>query len=91
MIRVFDFRCPHGHTTERFVDDDCRVVTCMLYGCTEYAHRLVAAPRAHLEGITGAFPSAADKWEKNRESHMRKERGVMERHGEYLNGMPSGN
>lgn len=45
--------------------------------------RLVAAPRAQLEGITGAFPGAADKWTKRRESHMAKERRNQEKHGSY--------
>lgn len=85
MIRVFDFRCPDGHVEERFADDETRVVTCL---CGKPAQRLIAAPRCKLDGLSGDFPSAADKWARDRESHMRKERKHMESHKEYLNGQP---
>jgi hypothetical protein len=44
---------------------------------------LIAAPRISLEGLSGDFPTAADQWEKRRESHMKKERRNQERHGTY--------
>lgn len=93
MIRVFDFRCPEGHVTEHFVGSDWRegdAVRCShaefggkLTPCGKPAMRQLAAPRAKLEGITGAFPGAADKWQKDRESHMAKERKNREQHGTY--------
>ena len=79
MIRVFDFRCAGGHVSEHFVEAGTCAVQCP--ECNQLALRQVAAPRAKLEGITGAFPSAADKWERNRESHMKKERRCLENHG----------
>ena len=88
-LRVFDFECPHGHVVERFVDAECRVVTCGHNGCTEYAQRLIPAVRSQLDGCSGDFPSAADAWERRRESHMRKERKSMENHGEYQPGWKS--
>jgi hypothetical protein len=57
------------------------VVPCPL--CGKPAMRKIPAPRSKLEGFSGDFPSAADKWEKRRESHMAKERRHMERHGTY--------
>lgn len=80
MIRVFDFRCPQGHVTEHFVDDETREVQCH---CECMAERQVAAPRAQLDGCSGDFPGAAMAWEKRRESHMAKERKNQENHGTY--------
>lgn len=85
MFRVFDFRCSEGHTTEHFVDDEVRFLTCI---CGRMADRLIAAPRVKLDGLSGDFPTAADKWANDRESHMRKERKHMANHKEYLNGQP---
>ena len=81
MILIFDFRCAGGHVSEHFVDGDTPSVQCPT--CQQIAMRLVAAPRAKLEGITGAFPGAADKWARNRESHMARERHNKEMHGTY--------
>jgi hypothetical protein len=87
MARVFDFRCVDGHVSEVFVTDhETRTVACPV--CGHPATRLVAAPRAKLEGITGAFPGAADAWERKRNEHMAKEQRVMRDHGTYLNGRP---
>ena len=80
-IRVFDFRCPAGHVNEMFVESDVHSMQCVT--CGKIAQRMLAAPRAQLEGITGSFPGAAMAWEKRRESHMAKERKNMERHGSY--------
>lgn len=80
MIRVFDFRCPAGHVTEHFVEDNIQEVQCH---CECMAERMISAPRVQLEGITGSFPGAADKWERTRESHMAKERKNQESHGSY--------
>lgn len=80
-IRVFDFQCAAGHQNEMFVEADVISMQCVT--CGKIAHRMIAGPRAVLEGITGSFPGAAMKWEKNRESHMRKERKHKEKHGTW--------
>ena len=80
MIRVFDFRCPQGHVTEHFVDDEIREVQCH---CECMAERQVAAPRSQLDGCSGHFPTAADAWEKRRESKMAQERKNQANHGTY--------
>lgn len=82
MIRVFDFRCNAGHVSEHFIGHETSV-QCPEPGCDQLAHRQLAAPRAKLEGITGAFPGAADKWERNRESHMRLQSHNKREHGTY--------
>lgn len=79
-LRVYDFRCPIGHVTEHFVDAEIEEVQCH---CDCMAERLPAAPRAKLDGCSGDFPTAADAWEKRRESHMRKEQRNVENHGSY--------
>ena len=93
-IRVFDFKCLDGHVVEHFIDTStwregdavpCGHVTLggPLLRCGKPATRQLAAPRAQLEGVTGAFPGAAMQWEKKRESHMAKERQNQEKHGTY--------
>jgi hypothetical protein len=83
---AYDFRCDQGHVHERYVDPTERTTPCPT--CNRTADRMIPAPRAKLEGFSGDFPTAADAWANNRESHMRKERKVMANHKEYLNGQP---
>lgn len=80
-LRMFDFRCSTGHVFEALVQPDVRLHYCKK--CRMIAKRLVAAPRIVLEGISGDFPTAAAKWEKQRESKMKQERRNKERHGTY--------
>lgn len=61
--RLFDFSCGE-HVFERFTDDSTRSVPCPQ--CDKEAIRLVSAPSVKLEGITGAFPGAYDRWERVR-------------------------
>lgn len=79
-VRVYDFLCRNGHRVERFVNADIVENECE---CGAMGHRQIATPRVQLEGITGAFPGAADKWERTRASHMAKERKNQEKHGTY--------
>lgn len=79
-LRVFDFLCPQGHRTEHFVDADIVEVQCH---CESMAKRQIATPRFALDGCSGDFPTAADAWERKRESHMKKERKNQENHGTY--------
>ena len=79
-VRVFDFLCPVGHRIERFVNDDIHEVECH---CGAMGRRQIAAPRAKLEPFSGAFPSAADKWVRDRESHMAREEHNLDNHGSY--------
>ena len=87
MIRVFDFKCDRGHVREYFVRHTTVATQCMV--CQEqglpslYAHRQISAPQAKLDGCSGDFPSAASKWERTRESHMRKEQHNQREHGSY--------
>jgi uncharacterized protein (UPF0212 family) len=67
--RIFEFRCVKDHTTERFVDDEVRSIECP--HCHNEASRIISTPRIALEGITGAFPSAADAWARKHEEANR--------------------
>ena len=87
--RVFDFRCTYcDHVTEAFVEESVTEIPCPARDgshprCGHPALRQIAAPRFALDGMSGDFPTAADAWEKRRESHMRKERKNQEEHGTY--------
>jgi hypothetical protein len=65
MKRIFEFRCDKDHLTEKLVDDEVRSIECP--HCRNEASRIISSPRISLEGITGAFPSAADKWARKHE------------------------
>ena len=69
MKRIFEFRCVKDHITEKFVDDAVRSVECP--HCHNEASRIISSPRIKLEGITGAFPSAADAWARKHEQAAR--------------------
>lgn len=79
-LRVFDFLCRNGHRVEHFVDSSIEEVECE---CGAMGKRQIAAPRFDLDGCSGDFPTAADAWEKRRDSHMRKEKRNQENHGTY--------
>ena len=64
-----DFECPScGKHTERFVDTDQLEVEC---DCGALAKRVIGMPRVSLEGITGDFPGAHDRWARIREENAR--------------------
>jgi DNA-directed RNA polymerase subunit RPC12/RpoP len=73
MRLLRDFLCEHcGTEKERYIDSDTSQVVCDECGNT--AVRLIGMPRVALEGITGSFPGAADRWAKIREDRHRKRR-----------------
>ena len=55
-----DFECANGHVTERYTDHYVKEIQCLY--CDLLAQRQLASPRSRLEGITGAFPTASDRW-----------------------------
>ncbi len=72
MRRIFEFRCAKDHITEKYVDDEVKVVQCP--HCGNDASRIISATRSNLDPISGDFPGAAMAWEKRRESHIAWER-----------------
>jgi hypothetical protein len=69
MKRIFEFRCVKDHVSEKLVDDEVRSIECP--HCRNEASRIISSPRIWLEGITGAFPSAADAWARKHEEATR--------------------
>ena len=93
-IRVYDYVCDAcGFKDELFcnaekLDERIECTSCHSLNAMQ---RMIPAPRAQLDGISGDFPGAAMQWEKRRESHMAKERKHEANHGtEYIgNSVPS--
>jgi hypothetical protein len=71
MRRMFDFLCSDAHESEAFVDDSVRTIECPV--CGKDANRLVSSPQVKLEGFSGAFPDAYDKWSRVRAEKLKQE------------------
>ena len=71
MKRFYEFRCAHQHVSEHYIDESLRTASCK--ECGEEAIRILSTPRISLEGITGAFPGAADKWVRDRAERLKQE------------------
>lgn len=78
-IRAFDFQCSEGHQQEYFVHSGVEHVECKV--CGERAYRLISTPNIKLDGITGAFPTAMDKWARNHKQAAAVANAKYERHG----------
>lgn len=78
-LLAWDFQCDEGHVTEHLVTAVEMAVDCP--ECGGLAKRMLAAPSINLDGCSGDFPTAADKWVRLRESRMKQERRNLDRHG----------
>ena len=81
MLRIFDFRCTEGHTTEKLTDSQTQEIYCPK--CDSVAQRIISPVRSKLEGITGDFPSAADHWARVHEQANRVARKRVEGRTQY--------
>ena len=64
-----EFSCPScGMSFERFIDTSVSMIGC---SCGGMAERQIGMPTVSLEGITGAFPGAHDKWARIREDNAK--------------------
>ncbi len=69
MRTLRDFVCEKcGKVQERFIDSETIAVDC---ACGDVAKRQIGMPHVSLEGITGAFPGAHDRWARIREDRAR--------------------
>lgn len=70
MARIMrDFKCETcGSEQERFIDTYFTEIQCE---CGGVAHRVVGMPVVKLEGLTGAFPGAYERWANIREANAR--------------------
>ena len=70
--RIYDFVCPNDHVTESLVDSDHTTAKCTV--CSKDAIRVVSAPRIKLDGCSGHFPSASDRWVQVRAEKLKQEK-----------------
>lgn len=76
-----EFVCSNGHKTERLTDPNTQEVLCDV--CDDPAQRIISTPRFQLEGVSGDFPTAADKWAKRHEEANRVARKRVEGRTQY--------
>lgn len=70
MRTIRDFLCTKcGTVSEKLVNTDIRVIKCI--ECQGDAVEQLSMPTVRLEGITGAFPGAHDRWARIREDNAR--------------------
>lgn len=60
--RIFEFICEQNHITEALVDDESRTIKCR--DCSGVATRMISMPAIKLEGWSGSFPGAANKFDR---------------------------
>jgi len=72
MIRRYDFKCPNEHVEEQWVDHNVTTSPCPL--CSSEATRLISAPIAKLDPLSGDFAGATMKWAKQRAQKIEQER-----------------
>ena len=66
---MYDFHCDQcGTTQERYLEAAVKIVGC---ACGHVAERVMAAPRANLDGTDDGFPGAYDRWARIREDNAR--------------------
>lgn len=69
MKTLRDFECSAcGNAVERLVKQEVRTLPC---ACGGTMQRVIGMPMVQLEGITGAFPGAHDRWARIREERAR--------------------
>ena len=70
MRTIRDFLCGTcGQVSEKLVDSDYKTIECP--ECHGDAIEQMSMPTVRLEGITGSFPGAADRWARIREDNAR--------------------
>lgn len=68
-----DYYCTQcGIINEHFLENDVDQTICHV--CGGDARKVISAVNFQLEGTSGHFPTAADKWVKKREQKMKEER-----------------
>lgn len=71
---LYEYECPNGHVTEHLATVTNRAKPHYCNTCGLTAEYKISAPTVKLEGITGAFPGAYDRWEKVRKQKLEQER-----------------
>lgn len=60
--RIYEFLCKNSHISETYVESSVRNIKCNT--CSEDAERIVSTPAIKLEGWSGSFPGAANKFDR---------------------------
>lgn len=72
MIRRYDFKCENEHVEEKWVDHSVTTSQCSI--CGSQSKRLISAPLAKLDPLSGDFTGATIKWAKQRAQKIEQER-----------------
>lgn len=70
---IYEYVCSDGHTSEHLTKVADRELPVVCH-CGNWANYKISAPTVKLEGITGAFPGAYDRWEKVHKQKLEQER-----------------
>ena len=73
-MRIYEYRCRNcGEIFDKLSQYEHRVAVCT---CGGFADRIFSTPRIGVDIMS-------DRWVKNRQSHMKKERRNKKEHGTY--------
>jgi putative FmdB family regulatory protein len=71
MKKINDYRC----TACDFIFEDLEENTCSCPECSNLAKKIMTPVRFHLDGASGDFPTAADRWAKDHEKAAKHRQG----------------
>lgn len=83
MKKIREFKCPGHGVFDELAEDNMNTASCPACGCD--SPRIMSVPNFKLEGVSGDFPTAADKWANDHEKRARKakqEQETLKRWGE---------
>jgi hypothetical protein len=69
--RFYEFLCENDHTIEAYVDSETRTINCKI--CSSKAGRIISSPAINLEGWSGNFPGAANKFDSRHREKLKAE------------------
>jgi putative FmdB family regulatory protein len=62
---IYEYQCKtcgSVHEELRSMQERETAASCRVEGCNGESHCIISTPQIKLEGITGHFPDASDKW-----------------------------
>ena len=70
MKRIYEYACENGHRKDALTDYETVSVPCE---CGKAAFRALSAPAIKLEGWSGSFPGAANKFDRRHQDKLKAE------------------
>lgn len=61
MKRMYEYVCENGHRSDKLTEYETESISCE---CGKLAYRALSAPAIKLEGWSGHFPGAANKFDR---------------------------